>query len=100
MKDRKTLGFKEDARKSAEHTMEDPRATDRIVEAIDWELVEYLRKRRLEAALSLLTPNQRRFAKRVLNGLTWEKSGIPKRTFNWRVKKILKIFHPCKHWLK
>jgi len=88
MKHRKTYGFTEDARKSAEHTMADPRATDRIVESVDWELVDYLQKRQLEAALSLLSPEQRRFAKRVLNGVTWEKSGVSKSKFYWRIEKI------------
>ncbi len=100
MKNRKAFGHTEDARVTAETKLADPRATARIIEAVDWELVEYLRKRRLEAALSLLSRRDREFAKRVLEGMTWERSGIPKRTFNWRLKKILKNFHTNKHWLK
>ena len=97
MKNRKAFGHTEDARVTAETKLADPRATARIIEAVDWELVEYLRKRRLEAALSLLSPEQRRFAKQVLNGVTWEKSGVSKSTFYWRVEKIEKKFRARKH---
>ena len=38
-------------------------------------------------ALSRLTPEQRAFAENVLNGKSWDDLGIPKRTFNWRLKK-------------
>ncbi len=90
MKDRKTLGFAVDARVSAANKMEDPRATDRIVESIDWELVEHLRNRRIEAALSLLPRHDREFAERVLGGMTWHRSKYGKRGFNNRLQKILK----------
>ncbi len=90
MKHRKTYGFTEDARKSAEHKIADPRATARMIESLDWELVDYLQKRRLEAALSLLSRKQREFARRVLNGMTWHGCRLSKAGFYRRLEKILK----------
>ena len=46
-------------------------------------------------ALSCLTPKQRAFAEDVLNGKKWEEMGIPKRTFNWRLKKLEDFFFNC-----
>ena len=39
-------------------------------------------------ALSCLTPELRAFAEDVLEGKSWEDLAIPKRTFNWRLKKV------------
>ena len=46
-------------------------------------------------ALSRLTPEQRAFAEDVLNGKSWDDLGIPKRTFNWRLKKLEDFFFNC-----
>ena len=46
-------------------------------------------------ALSCLTPEQRAFAEDVLNGKKWDDLGIPKRTFNWRLKKLEDFFFNC-----
>ena len=46
-------------------------------------------------ALSRLTPKQRAFAEDVLNGKSWDDLGIPKRTFNWRLKKLEDFFFNC-----
>ena len=48
-------------------------------------------------ALSCLTPELRAFAEDVLEGKSWEDLAIPKRTFNWRLKKVENFFieHCC-----
>ena len=46
-------------------------------------------------ARSCLTPEQRAFAEDVLNGKKWDDLGIPKRTFNWRLKKLEDFFFNC-----
>ena len=46
-------------------------------------------------ALSCLHQEQRTFAEDVLNGKSWEDLGIPKRTFNWRLKKLEDFFFNC-----
>ena len=46
-------------------------------------------------ALSRLTPEQRAFAEDVLDGKSWDDLGIPKRTFNWRLKKLEDFFFNC-----
>ena len=43
-------------------------------------------------ALSCLTPELRAFAEDVLEGKSWEDLAIPKRTFNWRLKKVENFF--------
>ena len=43
-------------------------------------------------ALSCLTPELRAFAEDVLEGKSWEDLAIPKRTFNWRLKKVEDFF--------
>ena len=39
-------------------------------------------------ALKRLNDNNRAFAQAVLEGKSWREMGIPKRTFNWRLKKV------------
>lgn len=39
-------------------------------------------------ALKRLNDNDRAFAQAVLEGKSWREMGIPKRTFNWRLKKV------------
>jgi hypothetical protein len=43
-------------------------------------------------ALNSLSPKQRAFVQDVFNGKKWEDLGIPKRTFNWRLKKLEDFF--------
>ena len=43
-------------------------------------------------ALNSLSPKQRAFAQDVFRGKKWEEMGIPKRTFNWRLKKLEDFF--------
>ena len=42
----------------------------------------------ISVALSRLPRRDRPFAEAVLQGKTWREMGIPKRTFNWRLKKV------------
>ena len=42
----------------------------------------------ISVALSRLPRRDRPFAEDVLQGKTWREMGIPKRTFNWRLKKV------------
>ena len=46
-------------------------------------------------ALAKLSPNDRAFAQAVLDGKSWDDLGIPKRTFNWRLKKLEDFFFNC-----
>ena len=106
MKDRKTSGFFADAAETAALTLADPRATERIFDALDWEHDE--RERDLEERRRKKREEKRRnrAVKRVkkvlgadcadvlrawLNGRTWSDIGIPRRTFGDRLKKV-KIF--------
>ena len=43
-------------------------------------------------ALSFLSPKLRAFGEDVLEGKSWEDLAIPKRTFNWRLKKVGNFF--------
>ena len=50
---------------------------------------------RLDAAsveLNRLSPTDRRFAKSVLEGKSWQDLGIPESSFYWRLKKIETFF--------
>ena len=106
MKDRMTLGRDADVAETAALTMADPRATDRIVEAVDWkhdervaEIMEQRRKerdrkRRNRAVGKVKDELGEVYAdvlKVWLNGQTWSDIGIPKQTFWDRLKKV-KIF--------
>ena len=94
MKHRKTLGFAADAAETAAVTMADPYATSRIFDACDFEHDEKMRKRKIEAFLSKLSSDDRKFSEAVLSGGTWKSMGMPKRTFNWRLSKICIAHHP------
>ena len=49
----------------------------------------------LEDALDCLSDGDREFAQAVLDGKRWPELGMPKRTFNWRMKKVCSIIaHP------
>ena len=107
MKDRMTLGRDADVAETAALTLADSRATERIVEALDWEhderIAEITERRRKSR-------DERRRARAVgrvrdamggifadvldayLHHTTWREIGIPKRTFNYRLKKVKDFF--------
>ena len=92
MKDRMTLGFGADAAETAALTVPDDRATDRIVEAMDWEQDEQRRKSLIDHAVRRLKKCDRAFAKAVLRGASWRDMGISKQLFSWRLKKMENFF--------
>ncbi len=96
MKDRMTLGRDADVAETAALTLADERATDRIVEAQDWEHDEMERQQTLDDALGGLSKADRAFAKAVFKGKSWKKMGISKQLFSWRLKKLEKIFEARK----
>ena len=49
----------------------------------------------IEAVLGRLSKRERDFARSVLDGKRWSELGMPKRTFNWKIKKVCsRIAHP------
>ena len=49
----------------------------------------------IDEALGLLPERDREFAQAVLDGKSWREMGMPKRTFNWRMKKVCSLIaHP------
>ena len=49
----------------------------------------------IEAVLGRLSKRERDFARSVLDGKKWSELGMPKRTFNWKIKKVCsRIAHP------
>ena len=49
----------------------------------------------IEAALSRLSERDKAFARSVLDGKRWPELGMPKRTFNWKIKKVCSLIaHP------
>ena len=111
MKDRMTMGFAADAAESAALTIADPRATERIIEACDYEHNKL--NQELEARRQKNREIQRRIRalKRVREKLgdtyadvleaflkcrTWEDLGIPRRTFDDRLKKVKIFFEALK----
>ena len=96
MKDRMTLGFGADVAETAALTVPDDRATDRIVEAMDWEQDKKAMKNRIDAAVRRLPPADRAFARAVLKGASWREMGISRQAFWKRLKKIEKSFQPHK----
>ena len=108
MKDRMILGAKADVAETAALTMADPRATDRIVEAVDWkhderiaEIMEQRRKERdrkrrnraVGKAKEELGEVYADVLKAWLDGQTWRDIGVPERTFWDRLKKVKIFFH-------
>ena len=92
MKHRMTRGHSADAAESAALTVEDPRATERIVEICDWQFVRRKEKNRIDNALRRLDASDRAFARAVLGGKSWRDLGMPKSTFSVRLKKVEKTF--------
>ena len=92
MKDRMTLGHNADAAETAALTLADERATERIVEAVDYAHDRRAEGSRIGAALCRLNAVDRAFAKAVLSGKGWQETGVSRQLFEWRVKKLEKLF--------
>ena len=104
MKDRMTLGRDADAAETAALTLADPRATERIFDALDWEHVErcdremgVAEKSRVKTAVQrvrrALGDGCANVAYAYFNHKTWREVGIPRRTFFHRLKKVKIFFH-------
>ena len=111
MTHRKTMGFTADAAESAALTVADPRATERIIEACDYEhdklnqelevrrQKERDKKRRTRAIKRVRTELGDDYAnvlEAVLKYQTWKDLDIPKRTFGDRLKKVEIFFGALK----
>ncbi len=83
------LGLKDDVRITAAY-IKDPNSENRIIDAIDHEVNVAAARERLKSTLKSLSPRMQAFLLDVLSGETWRTMGMSKRTFNWRVRKILK----------
>ena len=104
MKDRMTLGRDADAAETAALTLADPRATERIFDALDWEHderydreMEVAEKSRVKTAVQrvrrALGDGCANVAYAYFNHKTWREVGIPRRTFFHRLKKVKIFFH-------
>ena len=52
----------------------------------------------LEEALEQLSERDKAFARDVLDGKRWAELGMPKRTFNWKIKKVCSLIaHPLQN---
>ena len=91
MKDRTTMGFAADAAESAALTIADPRATERIVEACDWQDIRTKEKNRIDNALRRLNAHDRAFARAVPGGKSWRDLGVSRQAFSARLKKVEKV---------
>ena len=70
----------------------DGRATDRIVEALDYEHDRRVRAARIAAVLRRLNAADRAFVRAVLAGKGWREMGLSRQLFEWRVRKFERIF--------
>ena len=91
MKDRTTLGHCADTAETAALTVADSRATERIIEACDWQFVRKKEKNRIDSILRRLNASDRAFARAVLSGKSWKEMGVPKTTFSDTLKKVEKL---------
>ena len=91
MKDRTTLGHCADTAETAARTVADSRATERIIEACDWQFVRKKEKNRIDSILRRLNASDRAFARAVLSGKSWKEMGVPKTTFSDTLKKVEKL---------
>ena len=91
MKHRKTLGFWSDAAESAALTVDNPRATERIVKACDWRQIRTKEKNRIDNTLRRLDAQDRAFARAVLGGKSWRDLGVSRQAFSVRLKKVEKV---------
>ena len=116
MNHRKTLGFADDAARSEALTRPDPTAEANIYASAD-ELVDgamdepdsdeekklILLKMKEAAVARVRRHFGDKYAKvchAFLFGRHWSKTGIPKRTFYYALKKVENFFHADKHWAK
>ena len=88
MKDRMTLGRDADVAETAAFTVADDRATERIVDAIDYRHDRMVEGGTVGSALKRLNDGDLEFARFVLGGGIWRDSGLTKQGFNKRLKKI------------
>ena len=91
MKHRMTRGFGIDAAETAALTVADLRATERIVEACDWQQIRTKEKNRIDNALRRLNAHDRAFARAVLGGKSWRDLGVSRQAFSVRLKKVEKV---------
>ena len=105
MKHRKTMGFGSDAAESAALTVADPRATERIIEACDYEessesltpnnislLDEPCIRAAVERVRRALGNKCAEVARAYLNHKNWRNINIPERTFQHALKKVKNYF--------
>ena len=92
MKDRMTLGFGADVAETAALTVPDDRATDRIVEAMDYAHDRKAEGARIAAVFKRLSAADRAFARAVLDGKGWAEIGVSRQLFEWKLKKVEKFF--------
>ena len=113
MKNRKTLGHQTDTAESAALTIGDPRATERIIEACDYEPEnnlsaikefslndEQCKLAAVERARRALGNTCAKVVQAYLNHKSWKNIGIPERTFHHALKKVKKYFQPHKTRVK
>ena len=91
MNHRMILGQNADAAETAALTLVDDRATERIVEALDWMRDVKSRKERINNAVRRLKKKDRPFVRSVLKGLRWEELGISKQAFYCKLKKVCDV---------
>jgi hypothetical protein len=111
MTHRKTMGFTADAAESAALTVADPRATERIIEACDYEHDEQQHALEMRRLMKRNEKRRNRAVTRVKEELgdgyadvlnaylqhrSWRDIGIPKRTFGDRLKKVKIFFEALK----
>ena len=107
MKHRKTMGHCADAAESAALTVADPRATERIIEALDYEeeadisLSKNLSLSDVQCRLAAVQRVRRALGDKCanvihayLNSKNWEDMNIPRSSFLYALKKVENYFHP------
>ena len=107
MKDRMTMGFAADAAESAALTIADPRATERIIEACDYDPEnelsaikefslsdEQCKLAAVERVRRALGNTCAKVVQAYLNHKSWKNIGMPERTFHHALKKVKKCFSP------
>ena len=105
MKNRKTLGHQADTAESAALTVADPRATERIIEACDYdpenvftEIKEFslsneqCKLAAVERVRRALGNTYAKVVQAYLNQKNWRNIGMPERTFHHALKKVEKYF--------
>ena len=109
MKDRMTMGFAADAAESAALTIADPRATERIIEACDYEpennlsAIKEFSLNDEQCKLAAVERVRRALGNKCgnvihayLNHKNWEDLKMPRATFLYALKKVEDFFQPHK----